>query len=190
MINPKIAVAVLAGYLLGRTKKAKLAMSLGAMLAGSRVRPDQLGKLLQDSPLVGNISEQVRTELADAGKSAATTLLSAKAESLADALHDRTTGLKERAYGGDEDGENGENGEEDEGERGEDRGEGRRTGARKSQASRSAARQKKTQARAPGQGSEARKKKAPAKKAPAKKAPAAQSRAKSGSARSRRPDDG
>ncbi|MDT0462575.1 hypothetical protein [Streptomyces gibsoniae] len=179
MINPKIAAAVLAGYLLGRTRKAKLALSLGAMLAGSKVKPDQLGKLLQDSPLVGNVSEQVRTELADAGKTAATTLLTAKAESLADALHERTTGLKERAYGGDEERE------EDEGERAESRTEGRRTGARKSQASRSAARQKKTQTRAPGQGGEGR-----SKKAPAKKASSAQGRAKSGSARSRRPDDG
>ncbi|MFF3511222.1 hypothetical protein [Streptomyces sp. NPDC002573] len=179
MINPKIAAAVLAGYLLGRTRKAKLALSLGAMLAGSKVKPDQLGKLLQDSPLVGNVSEQVRTELADAGKTAATTLLTAKAESLADALHERTTGLKERAYGEDEERE------EDEGERAESRTEGRRTGARKSQTSRSAARQKKTQTRAPGQGGEAR-----SKKAPAKKASSAQGRAKSGSARSRRPDDG
>ncbi|MGW2691346.1 hypothetical protein [Streptomyces sp. NPDC001296] len=180
MINPKIAAAVLAGYLLGRTRKAKLALSLGAMLAGSRVKPDQLGKLLQDSPLVGNVSEQVRTELAEAGKTAATTLLTSKAESLADALHERTSGLKEQASGEDE-----EDGEEDEGERGEGRGEGRRTGARKSQASRNTARQKKAQARAPGQGGEARKK-----KAPAKKASPAQGRAKSGSARSRRPDDG
>ncbi|MET8954648.1 hypothetical protein ACWEO4_00210 [Streptomyces sp. NPDC004393] len=179
MINPKIAAAVLAGYLLGRTRKAKLALSLGAMLAGSKVKPDQLGKLLQDSPLVGNVSEQVRTELADAGKTAATTLLTAKAESLADALHERTTGLRERAYGEDEERE------EDEGERAESRTEGRRTGARKSQASRSAARQKKTQTRAPGQGGEGR-----SKKAPAKKASSAQGRAKSGSARSRRPDDG
>ncbi|MGW1257263.1 hypothetical protein ACWD5Q_19295 [Streptomyces sp. NPDC002513] len=182
MINPKIAAAVLCGYLLGRTRKAKLALSLGAMLAGSRVKPDQLGKLLQDSPLLGNVSEQARTELAEAGKAAATTLLSAKAESLADALHERTTGLKERAYG---EAEDRDEDEEDEGQRGEDRGEARRTGTRTSQASRSAARQKRTQARAPGQGGEAR-----GKKTPAKKASSAQSRVKSGSARSRRPDDG
>ncbi|MEU6368251.1 ABC transporter substrate-binding protein [Streptomyces sp. NPDC046931] len=195
MNNAKIGAAVLAGYLLGRTKKAKLAMSLGAMLAGSRMRPGQLNKLLQDSPLVGNVSEQVRTELADAGKAAATTLLSAKAESLADALHDRTTGLKERTQGGGGRGSGAEEGDregrdeepEDEEEKGEEKseekdkekGEGRRGGAPKSQESQSAGRGKKAHQRGSDQGGEPRK----------KKEPAAQSRAKSGSARSRRPDD-
>ncbi|MEU6093435.1 ABC transporter substrate-binding protein [Streptomyces sp. NPDC047079] len=200
MKNAKLGAAVLAGYLLGRTKKAKLALSLGAMVAGSRVKPGQLGKLLEDSPLLGNVSEQVRTELAGASKTAATTLLSAKAENLADALHERTAGLRERPRGGgaaDRERKGRDEGEpegRDEGERedeekdvdrdeereeGEGRGEGRRGGARKSQASRTAGREK-TQRRGSDQGGEPRR----------KKAPAAQSRAKSGSTRSRRPDDG
>ncbi|MGV9246783.1 ABC transporter substrate-binding protein [Streptomyces sp. NPDC003710] len=184
MNNAKIGAAVLAGYVLGRTKKAKLAMSLGAMLAGSRVKPGQLGKLLQDSPLVGNVGDQVRTELTEAGKTAATTLLSAKAESLADALHERTTGLKERGRGGggggpgEEDREEQEpEGEEPEGE--EPEGEERRGGARRSRESRGAGREGKTQQRGSDQGGEPR----------GKKAPAARSRSKSGSAGPRRPDD-
>lgn len=156
MTNAKIGAAVLGGYLLGRTKKGKLALSLGAALAGSRMRPGQVGKLLEDTPLLGNVSKQVRTELTEAGKAAATTVLSAKAESLADALHQRTAGLHEKAHGAggpdraetdrDEDDEDDDRAGEDE------RGEGQRSRERRSEG-----REKKT---------------------------------KSGSARSRRPDDG
>ncbi|MET9968849.1 ABC transporter substrate-binding protein [Streptomyces sp. NPDC006356] len=97
MNNAKIGTALLGGYVLGRTKKAKLAIGLGALLAGSRIKPGQVGKALQDSPFLHTLTDQVRTELSDAGKAAATTVLSAKADSLADALHERTAGLRERA---------------------------------------------------------------------------------------------
>jgi hypothetical protein len=98
MNNATIGAAVLGGYLLGRTKKAKLALSLGAMLAGSKVRPGQLGKAL-DSPFLSDLTHQVRTELADASKAAASSVLTAKADSLAGTLHDRTAELRERAQG-------------------------------------------------------------------------------------------
>ncbi|MCF1594398.1 ABC transporter substrate-binding protein [Streptomyces muensis] len=97
MNNAKIGTALLGGYVLGRTKKAKLAIGLGALLAGSRIKPGQVGKALQDSPFLHTLTDQVRTELTDAGKAAATTVLSAKADSLADALHERTAGLREKA---------------------------------------------------------------------------------------------
>ncbi|MDC0765523.1 ABC transporter substrate-binding protein [Streptomyces sp. HD] len=109
MNNAKIGTALLGGYVLGRTKKAKLAISLGALLAGSRIKPGQVGKALQQSPFVHTLTDQVRSELTDAGKAAATTVLSAKADSLADALHERTAGLREKA--------------QDQGERDTDRGE-------------------------------------------------------------------
>lgn len=99
MSNAKLGAAVLGGYLLGRTKKGKLALSLGAALAGSRIRPGQVGKLFQDSPFLGHLSKQVRTELADAGKAATTAVLTAKADNLADALHERTEGLHAKAGG-------------------------------------------------------------------------------------------
>jgi hypothetical protein len=168
MNNAKLGAAVLGGYLLGRTKKGRLALSVGAALAGSRMRPGQVGKLLQDSPVLGNVSKQVRSELAGAGKAAATTVLSAKAESLADALHERTAGLKERAHGEggsgrDEDARDEEGADEEDRE---DRDEGDRDdGSRRERRSGAA--------EEPDRRSEGRGKKA-----------------KSGSARSRRPDDG
>ncbi|MGW5663756.1 hypothetical protein ACWEWG_27325 [Streptomyces sp. NPDC003758] len=166
MNNAKIGAAVLGGYLLGRTKKGKLALSLGAAMAGSRMRPGQVGKLLQDSPVLGNVSKQVRGELASAGKAAATTVLSAKAESLADALHERTAGLKERTHGEGGRGRHEEARDEEDADEEGDRDEGGRDdGSRRER--RSGAGEE------PGHRSEGREK-----------------RAKSGSARSRRPDDG
>lgn len=97
MDNAKIGTALLGGYLLGRTKKAKLAVGLGTLLAGSRIKPGQVGRTLQESPLVHTLTDQVRSDLKDAGKAAATSVLTAKADSLADALHERTAGLRERA---------------------------------------------------------------------------------------------
>jgi hypothetical protein len=137
MTNAKIGAAVLGGYLLGRTKKGKLALSLGAALAGSRMRPGQVGKLLEDTPLLGNVSKQVRTELTEAGKAAATTVLSAKAESLADALHQRTEGLHEKAHGKDgpsrAEADRDEDDEDDDRGREDERGEGQRSRERRSE---------------------------------------------------------
>ncbi|MBQ1090705.1 ABC transporter substrate-binding protein [Streptomyces sp. B93] len=104
MNNAKIGAAVLGGYVLGRTKKGKLAISLGALLAGSRVRPGQFGKAL-DSPFLHNITGQVRTELSEAGKAAASSVLTAKADHLADALHERTAGLRDQGRDAQEPGE-------------------------------------------------------------------------------------
>jgi hypothetical protein len=98
MNNAKIGAAVLGGYLLGRTKKAKLALTVGSLMAGSRIKPGQLVKAVQESPFLSDITRQVRTELTGAGKAAATSVLTAKADSLADAIHERTTGLHERAH--------------------------------------------------------------------------------------------
>ncbi|MEU8525992.1 hypothetical protein AB0C77_10420 [Streptomyces sp. NPDC048629] len=95
MNNAKIGTALVGGYVLGRTKKAKLAFGLAMALAGSRIKPGQLGKSIAKSPLLSNVNQQVRGELVTAGKAAATTVLNAKAEHLADSLHKRTEGLRE-----------------------------------------------------------------------------------------------
>ncbi|WP_246203654.1 hypothetical protein [Streptomyces tailanensis] len=130
MNNATIGAAVLGGYLLGRTKKAKLALGVGAMLAGSKVRPGQLGKAL-DSQFLSDVTHQVRTELTDASKAAATSVLTAKADSLAGTLHGRTAELRERAQG------EGEGKAEDKGEgKVEDEGEKDRSGSERKSESR------------------------------------------------------
>lgn len=114
MNNAKIGTALIGGYVLGRTKKGKLALGLAMALAGSRIKPGQLGRSIATSPFLSNVNQQVRGELVTAGKSAATSVLNAKAEHLADALHRRTEGLRGEEHEEEGDGREAEEGYEDE----------------------------------------------------------------------------
>lgn len=95
--NMKIGVALVGGYLLGRTKKAKMAIGFGMFLAGKKLSfdPKQLGKLVANSPVLGTLNDQVRKELVGATKSAATNALTQRASGLADSLHRRTLDLED-----------------------------------------------------------------------------------------------
>ncbi|MFC5170359.1 hypothetical protein [Streptomyces mutomycini] len=93
--NAKIGAALVGGYLLGRTKKAKLAIGFGMFLAGKKLSldPKQLGRMLADSPVLGSLNDQVRKELVGATRTAATNALTQRATGLADSLHKRTLEL-------------------------------------------------------------------------------------------------
>ncbi|MGY1583046.1 ABC transporter substrate-binding protein [Streptomyces sp. MN13] len=166
MKNAKIGAALLGGYVLGRTKKGKLAIGLGSMLAGSRINPAQVGRMLQDSPFVDTLTKQVRTELAGAGKAAATSVLTAKADNLADALHARTTGLRDKAHAA-EDQDTDEEEDEDEAEQAEEAAETEETETGTDE----------TEGTDEGDDG-------------TKKASSARSRPRRGTSKSRRPDDG
>ncbi|MGW7571206.1 hypothetical protein ACWGJV_33680 [Streptomyces tendae] len=94
-----MAAAVAGGYLLGRTKKAKLAFAVGSYLVGRRVglSPGQvLGQglgSLQRAPQFRELSEQVRGELLTAGRAAVTAAANRSLTGLADSLRDRTDAL-------------------------------------------------------------------------------------------------
>ncbi|MFE9252751.1 hypothetical protein [Streptomyces sp. NPDC007088] len=133
--NTKIGVALVGGYLLGRTKKAKMAVGLGMYLAGKKLNfdPKQLGKLVANSPVLGSLNDQVRKELVGATKSAATKALTQRASGLADSLHRRTADLEDPDGKEDRDRESGEREDqdgpdaeerEDDGDEGGDEGEG------------------------------------------------------------------
>ncbi|MFH9201267.1 hypothetical protein ACH4KO_28995 [Streptomyces anulatus] len=93
--NAKIGAALVGGYLLGRTKKAKLALGFGMFLLGKKVDldPRQIGRMLADSPVLGSLNDQVRKELVDATRTAATKAVTQRAGSLADSLQQRTQAL-------------------------------------------------------------------------------------------------
>jgi hypothetical protein len=95
MTNGKIGVALVGGYLLGRTKKAKMAIGLGMFLAGKKLSldPKQLGQLVSNSPVLGSLNSQVRKELVDATKSAAVSAATNRMSGLADSLSERTRDL-------------------------------------------------------------------------------------------------
>ncbi|RXS86155.1 hypothetical protein EST92_06300 [Streptomyces sp. TM32] len=97
MSNAKIGVALVGGYILGRTKKAKLAIGLGMYLAGKRLPldPKQLSKLVANSPVLGPLNDQVRSELVDATRSAVSTALTQRMSALTDSLQERTLELSD-----------------------------------------------------------------------------------------------
>lgn len=114
-MNNRLAVglAVGAGYLLGRTKKAKLALAVGTMVMGRKLElsPQALAKFassqLQQNPQFKEIGDQLREDLRGVGHAATGALVNRQLSGLADRLHDRTLGVRDRAAGllpgGDED---------------------------------------------------------------------------------------
>src|SRR6478672_2106934 len=88
----KIAVGVAAGYLLGRTKKLKLAITVGSMLAGQRVATNpqalmkQLGELADKNPEFAKLQDRVKGELFAAARSAAISVASNRLDSANRAL--------------------------------------------------------------------------------------------------------
>jgi hypothetical protein len=106
--STKIGLAVAGGYLLGRRRKAKMALMLGSVLLGKRLDLRSLGReaasRLAASPEVGKVREEISGQLASTGRAAATAALSAPINRLADRLHERTSALSgdaEERSGGD-----------------------------------------------------------------------------------------
>jgi hypothetical protein len=137
----RIALGVAVGYLLGRSKKMRLALMLAAAGASGRLggTPGELlqrgTKALASSPEVGKVVDNLRGELVDALRAAAVTAASSRIDALSDRLQERATGkpaeaadeLRRRVRGrpdeeepegaGEEMAAEGEEGEEEEEER-------------------------------------------------------------------------
>jgi len=196
-----VGAAVAGGYVLGRTKKAKLALGLVMFVAGRRLSPAELAaagmRQLAENPQLAGLRDQVRDELPAAVKSAASEAMGRQVSSLAGSLHDRTGALS--GLGGAEDAEEDRDGqdeeeahaeneepeqdesEEDESEEDEsDKDESDKDEPEKGK--QHAARDRRG-TRSGGTAARARKtsKKEPAKRAPAKRAPAKRAASKSAS---------
>lgn len=97
-----MGLAVGAGYALGRTKKAKLAIAIGTVVAGKRLplRPGALGEFvtgqLQNNPEIKEVSDQLREDLRGVGKAATEGLVNRQIDGIADRLHQRTLNVQER----------------------------------------------------------------------------------------------
>ncbi|GAA1175622.1 hypothetical protein [Pseudonocardia alaniniphila] len=96
----RVAIGVVAGYFLGRTKKMKLAMMLGGMAAGRRAGgPGELlrtgTKLLNSSPELARLTDEVRGRLLEAGKGAALAVAARQVESLTDRVGKRVESLSD-----------------------------------------------------------------------------------------------
>ncbi|MCO6009238.1 hypothetical protein NE236_30135 [Actinoallomurus purpureus] len=94
-----IGVAVGVGYLLGRTRKLKLVMTLAAARASGRLGKNPAGlvkqgtKLLGSSPELKTLTDTVRGRLLEAGKTAAVAAASSQIDALSDRLQERTRSL-------------------------------------------------------------------------------------------------
>ncbi|MFJ9209921.1 histone protein [Streptomyces sp. NPDC102264] len=94
-----LAAAVAAGYVLGRTRKGRLALTAVTYLAGRRfgLEPRQLVaegvRRLGQVPQVAELQEQLRTEGLEAARNALTAVAGRNLGSLADAISERTLGL-------------------------------------------------------------------------------------------------
>jgi len=94
----RVALGVAGGYLLGRTRKMKLALMLGGMVAGQRAGgPRELlsrgTKLIQASPELSRLVGDVRGRLLEAGKGAAVAVATRQVESLTDRVGKRVESL-------------------------------------------------------------------------------------------------
>ncbi|WP_250400317.1 DNA primase [Streptomyces cellostaticus] len=162
-----LGLAIGAGYLLGRTKKLKLALAVGSVVAGKKLNltpralADLLGQQLRHNPQFKEIGDQLRQDLRGVGKAATGAMAERQMSALADRLHGRTSAVRDQLSGV----ASGNGSEAEEPEEYEEQDEG---------AHEDSADQEDEQPRR-----EAPAKKAAAKKAPAKKAPAKKTAAKS-----------
>jgi hypothetical protein len=95
----KIATAVVGGYVLGRRKKAKLAITMGAWLIGKNLKLDpknlvtEVTRQLTSSPQLSGLRDQVRDEMLTAGKTMATAIVARQVGKMTSSLQDRTESL-------------------------------------------------------------------------------------------------
>ncbi|MXM67938.1 DNA primase [Streptomyces sp. HUCO-GS316] len=100
-----LGLAIGAGYLLGRTRKMKLAFAVGSLVAGKRMNlsPRMLADLaqqqLRDNPQFKEIGDQLREDLRGVGKAASGAMVERQMDALADRLHDRTAQVRDQLAG-------------------------------------------------------------------------------------------
>ncbi|MFI1358608.1 DNA primase [Streptomyces sp. NPDC020898] len=100
-----LGLAVGAGYVLGRTKKLKLAFAVGTLVAGKRMQlspkalTDLVSSQLRDNPQFKEIGDQLREDLRGVGKAASGAMVERQIEALADRLHGRTSEVRDQLAG-------------------------------------------------------------------------------------------
>ncbi|MGW5329257.1 DNA primase [Streptomyces sp. NPDC004014] len=167
-----LGLAIGAGYLLGRTKKLKMALAVGSLVAGKKLNlgprglAELLNQQLRDNPQFKEIGDQLRQDLRGVGKAATGAMAERQMSALADRLHGRTSAVRDQLSGVVPGGKS----ESEEPEEQEDEDDGGQEGSaeRKDDGGQEGSAERKDDR--PGR--EAAAKKAPAKKSPAKKAAA------------------
>ncbi|MGC4971900.1 DNA primase [Streptomyces sp. DT199] len=100
-----LGLAIGAGYLLGRTKKLKMAMAVGGLVAGKKLNlsprmvADLLQQQLRNNPQFKEIGDQLRQDLRGVGKAASGAMVERQIDALADRLHGRTAQVRDQLNG-------------------------------------------------------------------------------------------
>ncbi|WP_405728444.1 DNA primase [Streptomyces sp. NBC_00028] len=100
-----LGLAVGAGYVLGRTKKLKMAVAVGTLVAGKRMQlsPRALADLvsgqLRNNPQFKEIGDQLRQDLRGVGKAASGAMVERQIDALAGRLHGRTAEVRDQLAG-------------------------------------------------------------------------------------------
>jgi hypothetical protein len=100
-----LGLAIGAGYVLGRTKKMKLAFAVGTLVAGKRMQlgpralADLVTRQLADNPQFKEIGDQLREDLRGVGKAASGAMVERRLDALADRLHGRTEQVRDQLAG-------------------------------------------------------------------------------------------
>ncbi|MFJ8079707.1 DNA primase [Streptomyces sp. NPDC096205] len=126
MSRAGLGLAVGAGYLLGRTKKLKMAIAVGTFVAGRRMNvgpraiADLVSGQLRNNPQFKELGDQLRGDLRGVGKAASSAMIERQLDTLAGRLHDRTAETRDRLAGvvpGADESESADESENDEEER-------------------------------------------------------------------------
>jgi len=100
-VQTKLAAAVIAGYVLGRTRKGGAALALASWLSGNRAGPQAMSMArkgltqVAQSEQVAQIMKQVRGPLMEAAQKAATQAVLSRVTAISDGLTDRAQALSE-----------------------------------------------------------------------------------------------
>ncbi|MFC8145524.1 DNA primase [Streptomyces paradoxus] len=100
-----LGLAVGAGYLLGRTKKLKMAVAVGGLVAGKKLNlsprmvADLLQQQLRNNPQFKEIGDQLREDLRGVGKAASGAMVERQLDALSDRLHGRTSQVRDQLSG-------------------------------------------------------------------------------------------
>ena len=96
----RVAGAIAAGYALGRFKKLRLAILVGSAMSSPKFRSAAVGMIedrLPGGPVVGTLTKEVGGKLINVGKTAATSIVAARIDSLSQSLADRSQNLRKGA---------------------------------------------------------------------------------------------
>ncbi|GAB2892678.1 hypothetical protein GCM10027074_70960 [Streptomyces deserti] len=100
-----LGLAIGAGYVLGRTRKLKLAVAVGGLVAGKRMNlspkavADLMSQQLRNNPQVKEIGDQLREDLRGVGKAASGAMVERRISAIADRLQGRTAQVRDQLAG-------------------------------------------------------------------------------------------